>query len=160
MSKRFNPNLIKIHRSYTIEETAKLFGIHKNTVRTWIKDGLEICDNKKPILILGTQLRKFLQVKRTKHKRKCKQNEIYCVRCKLPQIPAENMAEYKPINNLKGCLIAICPTCGSIINKFTSVAKLARIQTQLDITMPKELEHIYESDNSPINCDFNHEDLG
>jgi len=154
MGKRFNPNLAKIHRSYTVEETANLFGVHKNTVRAWIKSGLPICDQKKPILILGSALREFLQTKRTKHKRKCKPCEIYCVRCKLPQHPAENMVEYKPINNSKGCLTAICPICDTIIYKFTSLAKLAQIQDQLDITMPKTLEHINESDTPLLNCDF------
>jgi hypothetical protein len=33
MSRRLNPRLIKIHRSYTVEEVAKLFALHKNTVR-------------------------------------------------------------------------------------------------------------------------------
>jgi hypothetical protein len=28
-----NPRLVKIHRSYSVEEIARLFGIHKNTRR-------------------------------------------------------------------------------------------------------------------------------
>ncbi len=37
MGKRLpNPRLAKIHRSYTVEETANQFGIHKNTVGNWI----------------------------------------------------------------------------------------------------------------------------
>ena len=35
-----NPRLVKIHRNYTVEEIATLFGIHKNTVRDWVKAGL------------------------------------------------------------------------------------------------------------------------
>lgn len=28
----YNPNLVKIHRNYSIEEAARVYGIHKNTV--------------------------------------------------------------------------------------------------------------------------------
>src|SRR6516162_8070923 len=37
--RRFNPRRVKIHRTYTVEEAARLFGVHKNTVRTWLKTG-------------------------------------------------------------------------------------------------------------------------
>lgn len=34
MGKRHpNPRLAKIHRSYTVEEVAGVFGVHRNTVR-------------------------------------------------------------------------------------------------------------------------------
>jgi hypothetical protein len=32
-----NPRLAKIHRNYTVEEVANVFGVHRNTVRQWIK---------------------------------------------------------------------------------------------------------------------------
>ncbi|MEO7863683.1 MAG: helix-turn-helix domain-containing protein, partial [Nitrospirales bacterium] len=35
-----NPRLVKIHRNYTVEEIANLFGIRRNTVREWVKRGL------------------------------------------------------------------------------------------------------------------------
>jgi hypothetical protein len=40
-----NHRLVKIHRSYTVEEIAKLYVIHKNTVRRWVKSGLAISDD-------------------------------------------------------------------------------------------------------------------
>ena len=95
-----------------------------------------------------------MQAKRTKYKRKCHPCEIYCVRCKSPQHPAENMVEYEPINNLKGRLIAICPACSSIMNKFTSVTKLAQIQGKLDITILNKVERINESVKPILNSDF------
>ena len=57
MAKRPNPNLAKIHRCYTVEEVATLFGIHKNTVRKCVKDGLATNDDKRPMLIRGSDLK-------------------------------------------------------------------------------------------------------
>jgi hypothetical protein len=68
MGKRHpNYRLVKIHRSYAVEEIAKLFGIHKNTVRCWVKHGLATIDDKRPMLILGHVLVAFLQARRVKN---------------------------------------------------------------------------------------------
>jgi hypothetical protein len=42
-----------------MEEIAHMFGIHKNTVRSWINLGLAAIDNRRPILILGRELSRF-----------------------------------------------------------------------------------------------------
>jgi hypothetical protein len=155
MGKRLNPNLAKIHRSYTVGEVADLFSIHKNTVRMWIKEGLPINDDKRPMLILGSALKLYLQSKRKRNKRKCQPFEIFCVRCRIPQIPAGNMVDFESTNGNHGCLIGLCPSCDGIINKFFKTAQLVQIQGKLDITFTKALEHINESSNTPVNSDFN-----
>jgi len=142
MAKRLNPNLAKIHRSYLVEEIANLFSVHKNTVRSWVKDGLPTNDDKRPVLILGSELRLFLQSKRKINKRKCKPFELYCLRCRAPQVPAGNMVDYEPSKTVIGCLIGICPECSSIINKFSSIAQLELIKDKLEVTFTKPLKHI------------------
>src|SRR5271166_6256497 len=103
MGKRHpNHRLVKIHRSYTVEETAKLFGAHKNTVRAWVKAGLPTCDEKRPMLILGHDLSAFLQARRALHKQTCRPGEIYCVRCRAPKLPAGGMADYQPVTDKIG----------------------------------------------------------
>ena len=148
-----NPRLAKIHRNYTVEEIANLFGIHRNTVREWIKRGLPTSDQKRPFLILGRDLVAFLQARRKKNKRPCKPGEIYCVRCRAPKAPAGDMADYQTVTETLGNLVAICPDCGSIINRRVSLAKLEQIRGQLDITMPQALRHIRESRPS-VNSDL------
>jgi hypothetical protein len=154
MAKHHNPNLAKIHRNYTVEEVANLFSVHKNTVRMWIKDGLAIIDKNRPVLIKGSSLRDYLQSKRASAKRKCRPDEIYCVRCRIPQRPAENMVDYELINSNTGRLIGLCPCCNGIINKYLGINQLPHIQSQLDITLPKALKHINESTNPLVNSDF------
>ena len=142
MGKRFNPNLAKIHYTYTIEEAAVLFGIHKNSVRAWIKQGLSVVDHKRPTLILGSELRGFLQSKRGKNKKHCQINEIYCVSCKVPQPLTDGLLEYEKINNTTNRIIAICPKCGSLINKYINATNFKLLQEQLDITIPLILKHL------------------
>jgi len=128
MSGRCNPNKAKINRNYTVEEIANLYPVHKNTVRAWVKSGLPVCDNQKPMLILGADLREFLKSKNKKHKQKCKPHEMYCLRCKSPQKPAENMIDYEPISKTTGRLIGICSCCECVINKYISLANYTKIQ--------------------------------
>lgn len=104
-------------------------------MREWIKRGLPITDDKRPMLILGRDLAAFLQAKRAKNKQPCQPGELYCVRCRSPKLPAGDMVEYKPVTETLGNLIAICPDCNSIMNQRTSLVKWKQIRGQLDITV-------------------------
>lgn len=153
--RRPNYRLVKINRNYTIGEIADLLGKHKHTVRQWIRAGLSTCsDTKRPVLVLGPDLRAFLQARRSKNKRPCRPGEIYCVRCRAPKIPWGEMADYRPLTETIGNLKAICPDCGCIINRRVSLAKLGQVRGQMDITFPQALRQLVESDQPPVNCDF------
>ncbi len=155
MSKRHpNPRLAKIHRNYTVEEIATLFGVHRNTVRAWVKRGLPTSDDRRPMLILGRDLVAFLQAQRAKNKRTCQPGEIYCVRCRAPKAPAGDMADYEALTTTQGNLIAICPDCETIIYRRVSLAKLALIRGKLEIIFPQALRHIGESAQPSVNSDF------
>lgn len=156
-TKRQNPRLAKIHRSYTVEEIACLFGVHRNTVREWIKRGLAISDNKRPTLILGRDLASFLQAKRTKNKRPCKAGEIYCVGCRTAREPAGLMADYRPLTETQGNLIGICPVCERLMYRRVNLLKLAQVRGPLDVIFPQEQEHISERGTPSVNRDLNWE---
>jgi len=154
MGKRYpNPQLVKIHRSYKVEEVARLLGKHKNTVRNWVKNGLATIDDKHPMLILGPDLVAFLQARRGKNKQSCKPGQLYCVRCRVPKFPAGDMADYKPVTGKFGNLIAICPDCDSIINRRVSLARIWEVCGNLDISFPKELQHIVKRTKPSVNSD-------
>lgn len=146
MTKRLqNPRLAKIHRSYRIEEVADLYGTHKNTVHNWIKQGLPTCDTKRPVLIRGSDLNEFHAKQRTKNKHPCKLNEIYCMKCKLPKIPAAGMVEFKPLNDKTGNLIAMCSSCETIMYRRISMAKIKQFSTVMGFTLPLPQLHIIDT---------------
>jgi hypothetical protein len=154
MRNRPNHRLVKIHRNYSIEEIAKLFGVHRNTVREWVKRGLPTSDDKRPMLILGRDLSAFLQTRRAKSKRPCGAGEIYCMRCRAPKAPAGDMADYQSMTATLGNLSAICPDCDAIMNRRVNLAKLEQIRGQMDIRMPQALRHIGESLQPSVNSDL------
>jgi hypothetical protein len=146
MGKRHpNPRLVKIHRNYTVEEVALLLEVHKNTVREWIKRGLAVLDDMRPMLILGSDLIDFLKARRAKNKQPCKPGEMYCLRCRAPKTPGGNMVDYEPKTETLGNLYGICPDCGAGMNRRTSMAKLEQIIGQIDITFPQGLRRLVDS---------------
>lgn len=152
--RRSNYRLVKIHRSYTAEDIARLFGIHKNTVRHWIKAGLPTIDDRRPMLVRGPELRDFLQARRTSRKQSCRPGQIYCVRCRAPQSPAGRMAEYQPINDKIGNLLGICPDCNLLMYRCVSMAKLSQVRGEIDITFPQALRHLTEIGRPTVNSDL------
>ena len=140
-----NHRLIKIHRSYTVEEIATRLVVHRNTVHEWIKRGLQTVDKRRPLLVHGQDLVAFLQERRKKNKCPCQPGEIYCVRCRTPQKPAGDMAEYLPMTPKLGNLVGICPRCESMMFRRVNSTKLEQIRGNLDITIPQARRHIVES---------------
>jgi hypothetical protein len=149
-----NPRLAKIHRNYTVDEIANLFGVHRNTVREWVKRGLPTNDGKRPMLILGRDLVALLVERRSKNKRTCASGEIYCVRCREPRGPAGAMADYVPVTTILGNLVGICPACETMMYRRVSLAKLGAIGGDLDITVTQAQGHIVESAQPTVNSDF------
>ena len=156
MGKRLsNPRRAKIHLSYKVEDIARLYGKHKNTVYQWIREGLRPCTDKRPYLYHGSDIRAFLEAKYKKNKRSMALTEVYCVRCRRPKTPAGNMADYKPDLPTSGQLEAICPTCMSMIYRRVNLAQLDQIRRLLTITLPQADSRLTERSEPCVNSDFN-----
>lgn len=149
-----NPRRAKIHRSYTVEEVAQLYGVHRNTVRQWVKQGLPLCDDRRPILILGGELAAFLVRKRVSNKRPCKAGEIYCVRCRAPQMPALGMVDYEPLTAIGGNLIGLCPRCGGVMYRRVNRAGLSTAVGNLEVRFTRRQGRIDESNSPSVNGDL------
>ncbi|MGJ0396056.1 MAG: helix-turn-helix domain-containing protein [Methylocystis sp.] len=153
MARRYDLRRVKIHRSYTIPEAARLLDAHKQTVLRWISHGLEPIERKRPFLIHGSDLRAYLQNKHPP-KQPCRVGEIYCVRCRERKRPAGAMAEYIPQNGVKGRLRGICPTCDRLIQRFVSLAKIDAVRGDLDVSFQAPQQRLADSPQPAPNVTF------
>jgi hypothetical protein len=127
-----NARLAKIHRSYSVEEMARLFSVHKNTVRNWFKQGLEPIDGQRPTVVRGAEIRRFLAERRARTKQACGPGRIYCLPCRAPKVPAGKMAEYVVTSDATGTLRGICPDCDRMIYRTINPQKIAAVLGDLD----------------------------
>ena len=153
MARHPNPRLAKIHMSYTVEEVTTLYGVHRNTVRQWIKRGLPTIDGR-PVLVLGRDLAAFLRARRLRNKRPCQPGEIYCMRCRTPRRPAGDLVEYRALTARLGSLVGICPRCEALMYRRVSAERLEQALGHLRLTLAKESRHIGESTEPIVNSGF------
>lgn len=85
MSKRLYPHKrIKYWYAYGIDDICTLyaeFGLHAQTIRKWVKNGLASIDSGKPALIYGYDLIEFIKSQNSKNKCKTAFNEMFCFKC-------------------------------------------------------------------------------
>lgn len=145
---------LKIHRNYSVEEAAGVLGVHKNTVRLWIKQcGLLTVDTRRPTLVLGAAVNSFLDGRQVKARSPCPPDHLYCVRCRAPRRPAADMVDYLPITPASGNLRAICPTCDSFMHRRVALAKLQACMPGIAATITVGNPNIGECEVAPSNSD-------
>ena len=136
-SRRFNPNLVKVHRSYTAGELALRFGVHKNTVRNWQREGLKSLDQSRPALFQGNTVREFLRARNTGRRSPCGPGRLYCLRCRASQAPAGGMVDFVPLNPRSGNLRALCGTCGGLMHRRASLTALAAVMPGIEVQIAR-----------------------
>ncbi len=152
MARRYNHRRAKIHRSYSIAEIEKLFDVHKNTVQRWISCGLIPIERKRPFLIHGSELRRFLSASNPR-KQPCRAGEIYCVKCRVPRRPACDMVDYVAHSPTGGAIKGICPTCETIIYRAVKRADLDTTCATLSVSHSRAQQRISDSSNPSLNGD-------
>jgi AraC-like DNA-binding protein len=155
--KRFNPRRVKVHRSYTVEEVARLFGAHKNTVRNWLKEGLPKVDDRRPILVLGRQLVTFVHERRRHRRQRCAAGELFCFKCRKPRRALAGTAEYLPLSPGSGNLRAVCIQCGTRLYRRVSLRRLAATAGNLQVALPQAQQRIVEGAEPCVGCDLERE---
>lgn len=85
MSRRLYPHRrVRYWYAYDIDDICALFsdfGLHPQTVRKWIKDGLKTIDAGKPALVYGYDLIAHLKKNNSANKCETAFGEMYCMGC-------------------------------------------------------------------------------
>lgn len=150
---RVDARRIKLHRPYAVDEAARAIDVHPNTVRNWIGQGLPALASKRPTLILGRELRAFLQSRRSRAKRPRTPGTIFCFKCRVPSRPALGMVDYVAHNATGGNLKALCETCGTVMHQRVARAAIARKMPGIDVQFREAQPSLNGSAPSPLNCD-------
>ena len=140
---RFNPHRVKIHYSYTVDEIARSLNTHKNTVRAWLRGGLEAIDDRRPLMVQGKVLRAFLELKRTAGRCSCPPGTLYCLKCRAPRKPALGMIDFVPRSSESGNVRALCEQCGTLMHR-------AANSERLHLLMPNSEVRIAEPDRDKL----------
>lgn len=128
------PRSLNVHRNYTSDEVARACSVHLNTVRNWIRNGLEVCDDKRPVLICGSAVREFLAERRTKAKRRSGPGQLYCLRCRASRFPAGGMLDFEKLTATSGRLIALCTRCETPMYRCVRIAELESVRGDFAVT--------------------------
>ena len=151
--RRVNPRLTKLHRSYSPGEAARVLGVHKHTVHNWIKAGLPALDKSRPVLILGSEMRAWLEKRQKTAKRPCKPGTMYCFKCREPRPPSRRMVEYQPMTDKSGMLIAACIDCDTLMHRRARRDSIADSMPNLTVQIREAQPSIIGRKCPSLNCD-------
>jgi hypothetical protein len=158
-SRRVNPNRVKIHRTYTARELADLLGVHKNTVRHWLRTGLTPVDNHRPHLFHGAVVRRFLTERNKQRKRPCPVGTLYCFRCREPRKPVATAVEYVRSTIITGNLRGPCCECGTIMHRRVRQDQIQCVLPGLLVQMTQAPSRLSGRPERPLNCDLERQPL-
>ena len=156
MAKRkrtYNVRLIKATWPYSVQEIAALYGLHKNAVLRWLKEGLQPNGDKRPHLIRGEELARFLTARQKGRKRKCSVREFYCFKCRAPREAYLGIADIVFLSPTRFRVKALCAVCSTPVNKVQGIASLQQIQKFFHVQQLTG-EHLMASGDPSVNSDL------
>jgi hypothetical protein len=131
--RRYPAHRIKQTCSYDSADIAKLFCIHRNTVRHWLKEGLAAIDNRRPVLVHGTVLKVFIKERQQARRQKCPPGEFFCFRCRTPRKPWGDLADLTVRTEKIANLTALCSVCETGMHKSIRRADVPKIAKLINL---------------------------
>ena len=139
MKKNYNLRLIKTREAYTTAKICELLNVHERTVQEWYKEGLKKLNEQKPFLVMGHELKRFLEKKLKSRKTKLSPDEFYCTKCRKGVKPTNNVSIIVSVNSIgnKGykamTIKGICENCNSKLNRFSHTGKLEDVKQMFNV---------------------------
>lgn len=133
MARRPTSRMIKAHRQYTYEAAAKALGVTTQTLRVWRGEGLPVLTGKIPHLIVGSDLKAFLDRRNGKPAIKLRPDQFKCMRCGAAVAPYGGFVDYIPLTPDRGVLSTLCAVCEGKCTKFASRAQVEHLSTILSV---------------------------
>ena len=137
MPRRPAPHRVKRHQVYTVAKAAEVIGMNRQTVTRWIvgKGGapLPAARDRKPWLIRGDELKRWLIARKEGVRTRLGPGEIYCLPCRRPVRPDGGFVDFKVREGRAGMLLGLCPHCGRMVNRAVREAD-ACIAADLEVT--------------------------
>jgi hypothetical protein len=134
-TRRYNARIFRSRRAYSFSEIAEGLDTHIRTVQRWPQEGLKVHDKEtKPFLVMGHDLREFLEARSRSRKRPLQPGEFYCPRCRKQTRSVADKIEAdftdRPLGRVykQVLLRGVCQDCGQSLLLFSSDKKLADLQ--------------------------------
>jgi len=109
---------VRDNYSYAIDQVADLLGVETTTVQRWIRlEGLQRIPKTRPHLVHSSDLKAFLSSKKQARKQSCKEDELFCLKCRRPQNPVVGGLSFIMLPNASVRLQGHCSVCNCKINK-------------------------------------------
>jgi hypothetical protein len=118
------------HRVYSVSQTMALYGVCRNTLSNWIKQGILPTGGKGEQLFLGADLTRFHQERRDRIHLPLSPGEFKCFTCKAAVRPDNSRIQFKPHN--LNCFLAKahCPECNGPVQKFLNATERDALKNQ------------------------------
>lgn len=133
MPRRPDPRAVRKHRNYTVEEAARATKVAKGTVRRWLKAGLPAVTDRRPALILGSDLIAFLSSTKPKRQR-CAIHQAYCFSCRAPRDPALGEVVIVAIRGGSARFWAMCAECETEMHRSLSAARITELEALVTVS--------------------------
>jgi hypothetical protein len=151
--RRYNVRRIKDTWPYTVQEIAELFGVHKNAVLHWLREGLCADRSQRPFLIRGDELARFLSERQNGKRQRCAPGEFFCVRCRAPREAYLGIVDIAVESPTRLRIRSLCAVCDTPVNKVQSVRDLPKIKERFHVQQLTG-EHLIERAGASLNSDL------
>ncbi|MEY8119970.1 tyrosine-type recombinase/integrase [Falsihalocynthiibacter sp. BN13B15] len=160
MSRNYKNVRPKKHHVYTVIELMELFGICRNTVSNFVKEGLKPSDSETPQVFNGKEVGRFISSRLLTTSSKLRVGQFKCFSCKGRVFPVPSSVCKQDETQSGVALSGTCPDCERKVYKRLNQEDTARILAcadtnttlaSLDEDNAKALGGI-GNDGSPLYC--------